>query len=243
MPDAPLTPEHDAVRRLLADARHTGPTPPEVVARLDEALATLVAEHGAEHVVEHGAGTPPSEAAAPVSLGARRRRVVGIGLLAAAAVVVAGVGVGQVLPRGADDGGSADSAGAGASAGASDNSAGSDTGLERSAKGSAGAEPGPESLRTYSAQSGEPSLTSSDPALAEQLVQLRSEGVLFRGGDPAAALSCAGPADAGGRRLPAPPDGRPGLVVARRPAGDTPRVELYTCDSPDPVRALTVPAP
>ncbi|KRE94151.1 hypothetical protein ASG76_12215 [Nocardioides sp. Soil774] len=237
MPDAPLTPEHDAVRRLLADARHTGPTPPEVVARLDEALATLVAEH----VVEHGAGTPASEAAARVSPGARRRRVVGIGLLAAAAVVVAGVGVGQVLPRGADDGGSADSAGAGASA--ADSSAGSDTGLERSAKGSTGAEPGPESLRTYSAQSGGPSLTSGDPALAEQLVQLRSDGVMFQGGDPAAALSCAGPADAGGRRLTAEVDGRPGLVVFRRPAGDTQRVELYTCDSPDPVRTLTVPAP
>ena len=45
MTDSPdLTPEHDAVRRLLADARHDGPTPPEVVARLDETLAALVAD-------------------------------------------------------------------------------------------------------------------------------------------------------------------------------------------------------
>jgi hypothetical protein len=238
VPETPLTPEHDAVRRLLADARRTGPTPPEVVARLDEALATLVAEHG----IEHGAEAPRSGAAAPISLGARRRRVVGIGLLAAAAVVVAGVGVGQVLPRGADDGGSADSASAGASASDSDSSAGSDTGLERSAKGSAGAEPGPESLRSHAAQSGEPTLTSSDPALADQLVQLRSEGVLFTGGASAVTLPCAGPADSGGRRLTAQVDGRPGLVVFRRPDGETQRVELYTCDSPDPVRALTVPA-
>ena len=39
-----LPPEQEAVRRLLADARHDGPPPPDVVARLDETLASLVAE-------------------------------------------------------------------------------------------------------------------------------------------------------------------------------------------------------
>jgi hypothetical protein len=235
-PETPLTPPHDAVRRLLADARHTDATPPEVVARLDDALAALVAERGAQPLPSGTTGPVP-----PVPLASRRRRVVGIGLLAAAAVVVAGVGVGQVLPRG-DDAGSADSATAGASRDAStDDGPDSDTGLERSAEGSAGA--GPESLRSYAPQSGEPVLTSTDPAIADQLVQLRSQGVLFRAGADALAVPCAGPADDGGRRLAAQVDGSPGLVVFRRPVGETQRVELYTCDAPDPVRTLTVPAP
>ena len=42
-----LPPEQDAVRRLLADARHDGPPPPDVADRLDETLASLVAERHA----------------------------------------------------------------------------------------------------------------------------------------------------------------------------------------------------
>ena len=237
-PETPLTPQHDAVRRLLADARHTEPAPPEVVARLDDALAALVAERGAE--------APPSGPVAPVPLASRRRRAVGIGLLAAAAVVVAGLGVGQVLPGGGSDAGSADSTAAGASRDASsddspDDSADSDTGLERSAEGSAGA--GPESLRSYAPQSGEPVLASDDPELVDQLVELRSQGVTFRGDASAVTSPCLGPADDGGRRVPVQLDGSPGVVVFRRPDGGTQRVELYSCAAPDPVRTLTVPAP
>ncbi|MCW2736347.1 hypothetical protein, partial [Nocardioides sp.] len=77
-----LTPEQDAVRGLLADARHDGPVPPEVVARLDETLASLVSERGEAPLT----GNAPAPV---VDLGARRRRAAGIGLLAAAAVVVA----------------------------------------------------------------------------------------------------------------------------------------------------------
>ena len=65
MTDAPdLTPEQDAVRRLLADARHDGPTPPEVVARLDDTLASLVAERGE---------APLAAGRSPHRPGARRR--------------------------------------------------------------------------------------------------------------------------------------------------------------------------
>ena len=99
MTDSPRpTPEQEAVRRLLAESRHDGPTPPEVVARLDEALASLVAERGTDPLV--------SDEPAPArvtDLGARRRRLAGVGLLAAAAVVVAGVALGQALPRSGDD--------------------------------------------------------------------------------------------------------------------------------------------
>ena len=105
MTDSPrLPPEQEHVRRLLADARHDGPVPPEVVARLDETLASLVSERGGAPLEQSGPG--PDRATAPVvDLGARRRRTAGIGLLAAAAVVVAGVALGQALPRtaGGDD--------------------------------------------------------------------------------------------------------------------------------------------
>ncbi|WP_416954942.1 hypothetical protein ACNKF0_22500 [Nocardioides sp. T5] len=80
-----LPPEQEAVRRLLADTRHDGPPPPDVVARLDDTLAALRAERAA-------ADTSPGRV---VDIGSRRRRVAGIGLLAAASVVVAGVALGQ----------------------------------------------------------------------------------------------------------------------------------------------------
>lgn len=237
--DPPLTPQHDAVRRLLADARHTGPTPPEVVARLDETLASLVVERGARPL--------EPEVPAPADLAARRRRVAGIGLLAAAAVVVAGVGLGQVLPRGGSDAGSADSSSADSS------SADSGTGLERSAEGPAdgsagadageGAGVGPESLKSAAPRVPVPTLTSSDPDLADQVERLRSQAVGSRLGATDVSAPCAGPADDGGRRVTAEVDGLPGVVVFRRPAGDTQRVEVYTCDAAVPVRTLTIPAP
>ena len=73
-----LPPEQDAVRRLLADARHDGPPPPDVVARLDETLASLVAERSAELTAEDTAGAATGhDDRSPgrvVDLGSRRRR-------------------------------------------------------------------------------------------------------------------------------------------------------------------------
>ena len=99
-----LPPEQEAVRRLLADARHDGPPPPDVVARLDDTLASLVGRarvraHRQPPATEHDDRSPGRV----VDLGSRRRRVAGIGLLAAASVVVAGVAIGQALPRGGND--------------------------------------------------------------------------------------------------------------------------------------------
>src|SRR6478735_3560075 len=100
-----LPPEQDAVRRLLADARHDGPPPPDVVARLDETLASLVAERSGESERTTGPATERDDRSPGrvVDLGSRRRRVASIGLLAAASVVVAGVALGQALPRGGND--------------------------------------------------------------------------------------------------------------------------------------------
>lgn len=95
-PRDPLPPDEEAVRRLLAEARHDEPAPPEVVARLDAVLADLAA--GREP------GTSPSTQAAtrPVDeLVARRRRRRAWGA-AAAAVVVVGLG-GTVLQQGGVD--------------------------------------------------------------------------------------------------------------------------------------------
>src|SRR5688500_4696967 len=103
---ADLSPEHDAVRRMLAEARHTEPVPPAVAARLDAVLADLSAER-----------RQTSDTAPVVDLAARRRRGVGTGILVAAAlVVVTGVGVGQVIGRS----GSMDAGGGDAASGGSD---------------------------------------------------------------------------------------------------------------------------
>ncbi|WP_203337647.1 hypothetical protein [Nocardioides limicola] len=74
------TPDEELVRRALAQARHTEPMPAEVLARMQETLTGL----GAEPV------------ATVTELRARRRRRTAMtGLVAAAAVVVAGVGIGS----------------------------------------------------------------------------------------------------------------------------------------------------
>lgn len=83
-------PEHDAeaaVRRLLAQARHDEPIPPDVAARLDDSLAALSAERAAD----------PGPQPPPTDLGGRRRRRAAVLLAAAAVLVVGGFTVGHLL--------------------------------------------------------------------------------------------------------------------------------------------------
>ncbi|WP_210503238.1 hypothetical protein [Nocardioides xinjiangensis] len=255
MTDAGLTPEQEAVRRLLADARHDGPPPPEVVARLERTLETLVAERGStpdaapdapSHAPAHDRphDTPPRV----VDLGSRRRRLASAGVLAAAAVVVAGIAVGQILPQdGGDDAGAGSSAtsadstspglagGRGANGGArTEEDAGADAGLApESLKGSAPSAPG-----SY------PTLSSTDAELAQQLLTLRPGAVRRSSATTLEALSgCDGPRHGPGRRLVAEVDGQRGVVVFRRPDAEAQRAEVYVCGTPDPVRTLTLPAP
>ena len=84
-----LTPEQEAdISRLLAEARHDGPIPADVAARLDAVLGDLSADD--LEVFETATVTELA--------GVRhRRRNAGRLLLAAAAVVVGGVAVGQNL--------------------------------------------------------------------------------------------------------------------------------------------------
>lgn len=103
-----LTPEQDeAVRRLLAEARHSEPVPADVAARLDAALADLGPED-AEHAEDTDTGAEPAPVV-DLDTARRRRRNAGRVLVAAAAVIVAGVGIGQVI--GVSDGSDDSSAG------------------------------------------------------------------------------------------------------------------------------------
>jgi len=237
-----LPPEQEAVRRLLADARHHAPTPPDVVARLDDTLASLVAERGAD--VE--------EQASPgriVDIGSRRRRRAGIGLLAAASVVVAGVAIGQALPRsGSDDataGSSSESSIAESPAPSSD--ASGDDRAGDSTGDSAGAAQAPESLKSTAATpfAGRPTLSSGDDRLDDQLLSLRGQAsARHRALGSAEALSGCDLPDLGrGRRLAAEVDGQPGVVVFRKPDGAAQQAEVYVCGVTEPVRTLTLPAP
>lgn len=84
-----LTPaEDDAVRRALADARHTDAMPVEVTARLDHALAGLYAERASADATTHSVASLEAR---------RRRRYATRTLVAAAAVVVGGFGINAML--------------------------------------------------------------------------------------------------------------------------------------------------
>jgi len=101
----PDDPDTAWVRDLLADARVTDPVPADVVARLDEALASLTAERQA------GRGGAPAAGQPGVVVPLRRR--LGPLLVAAAAVVaVAGGGIGIAQLAGDDSNSSASSASA-----------------------------------------------------------------------------------------------------------------------------------
>lgn len=240
--DPALTPGQDAVRRLLADARHDGSTPPEVVARLDARLASLVSERADAPLPGDRHGASPTPVA---DLGARRRRVAGIGLLAAAAVVVAGVAVGQGLPR--LSGGQSDS---GSSAG-SDMATSQDRGPSEddggADAGSSAAEVGPGSLKSTAAapEAALPTLSSTAADLDDDLLDLRGTDTPRTAdlASPGRLSGCDLRGTGRGRRLLAEVDGREGAVVFRRPDDGDQRVDLYVCGTSVPVRTLTLPAP
>jgi hypothetical protein len=242
-----LPPEEERVRRLLADARHDGPTPPEVVARLDEALASLVAER--DDAPPEGDGT--QQKASVVDLGARRRRMAGIGLLAAAAVVVAGVAIGAALPRmqGSDD--AATSGGVAAESDASEREFGAQSDGNQSDGGGAdagsdSAGQAPESMKTQAPLAGLPAVSLSDPDLSDRLLDLRRDAAARTKGQPLtpdAQGTCLVRGIGPGRRLLVEVDGEPGAVVYRPPSGDAQGVAIFICGTGEPVRTVTLPAP
>lgn len=226
MSDPELTPAQErAVRDRLADARHTGPAPDAVVARLDETLGRLAAER-----------TELPVTAPVVTLASRRRRTAAAVLVAAAAVVVAGVGIGQVLPTGGED---AATSGAG---GAADRELGA---RAPQAEQDSGA-PGPaDARRSAGAQADAPGAATGLPTAALSSDDLRRDLRVLA--DLAAtgydrSVTC----DAGdvgeGRLLPVTYDGQEALVVLRTPRAGFRQADVYLCGDDSPVRSLELPA-
>jgi hypothetical protein len=248
-----LPPEQEAVRRLLADARHDGPPPPEVVARLDDTLAHLVAERSVEPTVEPADAHDDRTPGRVVDIGSRRRRVAGIGLLAAASVVVAGVALGQVLPRG---GGGADDSSAGSSsesslaeAPTSEDDGGAEGGDSAGAAEDPGAmssEMAPDAKRPFTDA---PRLSSADDDLLDQqLLALRpmasAHSRVPGPGEAALPDDCRMAGIGPGRRAYTTLDDVSVVVVYAPPIGDAQRVAVFQCGVDDPpVHETVLPAP
>jgi hypothetical protein len=236
--DQPLSPEEEEVHRLLAQSRHTGPTPPEVVARLDRVLDDLAHE--------------PDRAAPVVDLARRRRRVASL-LVAAAAVVVVGIGVAQLVPP--DSGGDTSVAGASREQESADSNAAqpkTDAGV-----GADAAEPDgkPATMTPRNSQKDSALFELRQDHLTDDLGKLRQLDTdaqeplaqAYRAGprsaDRAAGVACGAASWGRGRFVPVSYGGAPAVLVLRRPLGDTQVADVFLCGSEEPVRSVTLPAP
>lgn len=213
-----------AVRRLLAEARHDEPMPAEVAARLDGVLAGLPP-------LETASAATGADRSGVADLGRRRRRVRAL-LLAAAAAVVVGAGAGLVRDVVGPDGGSV--------AGSADSAASDGRASSAGGRGSA-----------LSSEGGD--LTASLPPALGRPTQLSAQ----RFGQQVHRLEPAGPVPArpvpdgstcvpGGFRdaalVPVRYSGTTGLLVYRRPAGESRVVDLYLCGQQRPARSVTLSA-
>jgi hypothetical protein len=228
--DNPLTPhQEEEVRRRLTEARHTGPPPPDVVARLDRVLDDLA----------HG----PDRAAPVVDLARRRRRAATL-LVAAAAVVAAGVGLSQVVSPQPDS----------ASTSADESSARVDNGADAAPEPETdqGADSGAHTFPTDGdVQEKSELLTLRRDHLAADLTDARRRlptadaRVLreLRSADRAAGVLCGADAWGEGRFVAVRYGDTPAVLVFRRAVGDTQVADVFLCGSEEPVRSVTLPAP
>ena len=238
--DHPLTPEEEEVRRLLADARHTGPTPPDVVARLDRVLVDLPQE---------------TDRAAPVVDLARRRRRVATLLVAAAAVVAVGVSLAQVIPQSGSDTTSAESGAQAERPASGDSKSEAQDSVEPKGPFNGAEED------SSSAPAPAPQDTAGKSGLIRlRLNFLRDDSIAVRRlreldgqaysplrsanqADRAAGAACRADAWGQGRFVPVRYGKVPAVLVFRRPTGDTQVADLFLCGSEEPVRSVTLPAP
>ena len=227
-----LTPEQEEVRRLLADARHAGPMPDDVVDRLDQVLAGLAADP-AEDPADDRVAAPV------VALASRRRRRATTALVAAAAVVAVGIGLGQVIGNGVGGGGSADSTAA-SSAQKRESLADRDVaGADARAQ---------EYLVVTEPLPVRPEHFSSD--VRRIRVDLRSLVVDQTSKDPRALSSappaggaCAADRSGAGTVVPVRYGRERGVLLFGPVRGDSQVVELFACGNPDVLRSVTLPAP
>lgn len=230
--------EQEAVRRLLAAARHDEPMPADVVARLDGVLAELSAETGSpgtDEVVAIGTDEVVAIGSAP----SRRPRRWPAYLLSAAAVVAIGFGVSQMIPS-AQQSGSGDA----------------DSGVAEDARPSSGAGSG--SQDSVRPPSEAPNAAESAPGYAAKSVPLPD----IKGLEPrprTQELKDAQRSERSALRLAqrcvphdVPPDslvrpasfrGKDAVVLYLPPTPSERRVEVYVCgsDSEQPVRSLSLP--
>ncbi len=219
--------DEDAVRALLAEARHDEPVPAEVVARLERTLAEIRTE------------TAPVAHLVPT----RRRRLWGAGLLAAAAAVTAIAVIGpRIGVRPSDD--SAGSAAGGSAGSATDGTVSGEAAGESAPSAAdvddeaAGGEQ--DRLRVqYLAGDVTPlSEADFDPEVAALHDSLPASSSPGTSSFADAGLECA-PADWGAGEVLAVTYGGTPAVLVFRPDGVT--ADLLACGTADVIRSTTLP--
>jgi hypothetical protein len=220
--------EHDDVRRVLAEARHDDPIPPDVADRLDRVLAGLSSER---------TEAPADVQVIPLELH-RRRRAAGL-LVAAAAIVVAGVAVAQHLPSTSSTPASAGSTVAGTDNGLTADSGNAPPSLAQSPT------PHPE-LQGSPAKTKagrlvvRPRHFTADALAGRQVVD--AAGVRRLESLKAVSRGCV-PSLGNATLVPATYQKAPAALVYHAAAGSTQVVDLYICGSAKPVRSVTLPTP
>lgn len=259
-PDPDLTPAQEhAVRSRLADARHEGPIPDDVAARLDATLAGLVADRDGA-----GAADEADPGERVVRLRSRRRKVTAGLLVAATVVVVGGVVGGQILGDQVSvlptlGGGSETSSDAGSAA--SEESGGDAAPAERGARqrGDRDRADGiedPTLTHSYESQSGtldkratrgapevDPSTFAADAERLSVVSVGRGSATYSLRSEATADAKVGCSVSAGrGRRVLVTYEGQLGVLVYRRPEGGRQQVELHLCGSLAPRRTTEIPA-
>ena len=230
MSDRELTPEQDeAVRALLASGKHTEAMPVEVTARLDDVLAELVAERH-----EHRAPV--------VTLASRRRRVVSLGLFAAAAAVVGGVAITQVLPS---LGSQSDSESTSAGAESYDERASEDAGAAKdsAAEDSDAADSAAPQELNERATASEEAAAYDVPTLTRSKLKPQLRAVK-RGPETAplsAVPTCPVRGAGSAPQIPITYDGLPGTLVLRAPVAGRQQAEIYLCGEDVAERTVQIP--
>jgi len=230
----PDSPETDAVRRLLADARHDDPIPGDVAARMDRVLADLAAGRGTADATEtaddpdHGVVT---------RLPAHRRRRAAALLVAAAAIVVGGVVFAQHRPgTGSATAGSASSAESDSRFAGQDAAGGSSGPSNLSGSGSTQPQVAPRATVRDGRLVVRRQHFAEDARAGQAL--LRADAAKRIVDDPA----CPVPG-ADGQVLAARYDRAPAALVYHPATGSTQVVDLVLCGSRRPLRSVTLPAP